>query len=211
MLGAFLALCSAATFALNNAFARRGVLTGSALQALAISVPIGVPMFLAGAIDQRQPRRLFRLLGQGVSLSGARRNPPFRMGPLLQLPRGEGDRIEPCRPAAGIERSHRAVSGGRAARRKPHGAQDPRHRARAVRPAGRRRNSQETGEESRRRRRSARSRRSMPKDISSPGCRRSAMAAAPSSSARDRCERTGREPCRRRRFPTPPPASLCCS
>ncbi|MBX9758549.1 MAG: DMT family transporter [Beijerinckiaceae bacterium] len=50
MLGAFLALCSAATFALNNAFARRGVLTGSALQALAISVPIGVPMFLAGAI-----------------------------------------------------------------------------------------------------------------------------------------------------------------
>lgn len=50
MLGAFLALCSAATFALNNAFARRGVLTGSAVQALAISVPIGVPMFLAGAI-----------------------------------------------------------------------------------------------------------------------------------------------------------------
>lgn len=50
MLGAFLALCSAATFALNNAFARRGVLTGSVLQALSISVPIGVPMFLLGAI-----------------------------------------------------------------------------------------------------------------------------------------------------------------
>src|SRR5690606_25443220 len=50
MLGAFLALCSAATFALNNAFTRRGVLTGSVLQALSISVPIGVPMFLLGAI-----------------------------------------------------------------------------------------------------------------------------------------------------------------
>lgn len=50
MLGAFLALCSAATFALNNAFARRGVLTGSVFQALSISVPIGVPMFLLGAI-----------------------------------------------------------------------------------------------------------------------------------------------------------------
>lgn len=50
MLGAFFALCSAATFALNNAFARRGVLTGTALQALAISVPIGVPMFVLGAL-----------------------------------------------------------------------------------------------------------------------------------------------------------------
>lgn len=50
MLGAFLALCSAGTFALNNAFARRGVLTGTALQALAISVPIGVPMFVIGAL-----------------------------------------------------------------------------------------------------------------------------------------------------------------
>lgn len=49
MLGVFLALCSAATFALNNTFARRGVLTGTATQALSISVPIGVPMFFIGA------------------------------------------------------------------------------------------------------------------------------------------------------------------
>lgn len=49
MLGVFLALCSAATFALNNTFARRGVITGSATQALSISVPIGVPMFFIGA------------------------------------------------------------------------------------------------------------------------------------------------------------------
>ena len=48
MLGGFLARMSALTFAMNNASARRGVLTGSVLQALAISVPFGVPfLFLA--------------------------------------------------------------------------------------------------------------------------------------------------------------------
>lgn len=46
MLGASLALVSAATFGLNNAALRRGVLTGSVLQAMAITVPVGVPLFL---------------------------------------------------------------------------------------------------------------------------------------------------------------------
>jgi uncharacterized membrane protein len=50
VLGGFLALCSAATFALNNAFTRRGVLAGTVLQALSISVPIGVPIFLLAAV-----------------------------------------------------------------------------------------------------------------------------------------------------------------
>lgn len=45
MLGAFLALASAATFGLNNAMLRRGVLTGGVLQAMAITVPLGVPLF----------------------------------------------------------------------------------------------------------------------------------------------------------------------
>jgi uncharacterized membrane protein len=49
-LGGFLALLAAATFALNNAFARRGVLNGTVLQAMAISVPLGVPLFLAAAL-----------------------------------------------------------------------------------------------------------------------------------------------------------------
>jgi drug/metabolite transporter (DMT)-like permease len=49
VLGGFLALLSAATFALNNACVRRGVLSGSALQAMAITVPIGVPLFLLAA------------------------------------------------------------------------------------------------------------------------------------------------------------------
>jgi uncharacterized membrane protein len=50
VLGGFLALCSAATFAINNTFARRGVIGGSVLQALSISVPIGLPMFLLAAV-----------------------------------------------------------------------------------------------------------------------------------------------------------------
>lgn len=45
MLGALLALASAATFGLNNAAIRRGVLTGSVLQAMAVTVPLGVPLF----------------------------------------------------------------------------------------------------------------------------------------------------------------------
>lgn len=45
MLGGFLALMSAVTFALNNASVRRGVVTGSVLQGMAITVPIGVPLF----------------------------------------------------------------------------------------------------------------------------------------------------------------------
>lgn len=55
MLGATLALLSAATFGLNNATLRRGVLSGSVLQALAITVPLGALLFalvalMAGAL-----------------------------------------------------------------------------------------------------------------------------------------------------------------
>jgi uncharacterized membrane protein len=50
VLGVLLAALSAATFAFNNASARRGVLTGSVLQALAITVPIGVPIFLLAVL-----------------------------------------------------------------------------------------------------------------------------------------------------------------
>jgi uncharacterized membrane protein len=48
--GALLALASAATFGLNNAALRRGVLTGGVLQAMAITVPLGVPLFLLACI-----------------------------------------------------------------------------------------------------------------------------------------------------------------
>ena len=50
MVGGLLALLAAVTFAFNNASARRGVLTGSISQAMAITVPIGVPMFFIGAV-----------------------------------------------------------------------------------------------------------------------------------------------------------------
>lgn len=45
MLGAFLALLSACLFGLNNATVRRGVLSGTVSQALAITVPMGMPVF----------------------------------------------------------------------------------------------------------------------------------------------------------------------
>jgi drug/metabolite transporter (DMT)-like permease len=50
VLGGFLSLVAAVTFAFNNASARRGVLTGTLAQALAITVPIGVPMFFVAAL-----------------------------------------------------------------------------------------------------------------------------------------------------------------
>ena len=50
MLGALLAICSAATFAFNNASVRRGVLTGTVGQAMAITVPLGLPLFFLAAL-----------------------------------------------------------------------------------------------------------------------------------------------------------------
>jgi uncharacterized membrane protein len=50
VLGGFIALLSAATFAFNNASVRRGVLTGSVLQAMAITVPIGLPISFLAAV-----------------------------------------------------------------------------------------------------------------------------------------------------------------
>ena len=50
MLGGLLALLASATFALSNVTARRGVLTGSVLQALVVTIWLGVPVFLAAAL-----------------------------------------------------------------------------------------------------------------------------------------------------------------
>lgn len=49
MFGALLALSSAAFFGLNNATVRRGVLKGTVLQGMAITVPLGVPLFIGFA------------------------------------------------------------------------------------------------------------------------------------------------------------------
>jgi uncharacterized membrane protein len=74
VLGGILGLLAAATFAFNNAAVRRGVLTGSVAQALAITVPIGVPMFLAaalatgslGIITEFSPAALVYLASAGI-------------------------------------------------------------------------------------------------------------------------------------------------
>ena len=68
MLGVVLAALSAATFAFNNASARRGVLTGSVAQALAITVPIGVPMFLAAVIATGNLGAVSHFSGQALGL-----------------------------------------------------------------------------------------------------------------------------------------------
>ena len=49
MLGIVFSLLAAAFFGLNSAAARRAVLSGSVMAGLAITVPLGVPLFLAVA------------------------------------------------------------------------------------------------------------------------------------------------------------------
>lgn len=50
MLGGIFALLAAATFAINNVLARRGVVSGSVFQALAITIPLSVPLFLLAVL-----------------------------------------------------------------------------------------------------------------------------------------------------------------
>ena len=50
LLGAALAISSAATFALTNATGRRGVITGTPAQGMVISMPVGLACFLAFAL-----------------------------------------------------------------------------------------------------------------------------------------------------------------
>jgi drug/metabolite transporter (DMT)-like permease len=74
VLGGLLALCSAACFAFNNASVRRAVLTGSIAQGMAITVPIGVPLFFfaalvtghLGAVAGFSPAALMALAAAGV-------------------------------------------------------------------------------------------------------------------------------------------------
>ncbi|MGA7487103.1 MAG: DMT family transporter [Xanthobacteraceae bacterium] len=68
MLGVLLAALSAATFAFNNASARRGVLTGSVAQALAITVPVGVPIFFLAALASDTLATLWRFSAGAVGL-----------------------------------------------------------------------------------------------------------------------------------------------
>ena len=74
MLGGFLALLAAASFAAESATVRRGVLTASVAQAMAITIPLGVPIFLAvaavsgslGSLFAFSPRAIIWLSLAGV-------------------------------------------------------------------------------------------------------------------------------------------------
>ena len=74
MLGAVLAILSAATFAFNNAAARRGVITGSPIQGMAITIPVGligfVPLALVTGLVARfphlAPRSIAWMAGVGL-------------------------------------------------------------------------------------------------------------------------------------------------
>jgi drug/metabolite transporter (DMT)-like permease len=68
VLGVFLAALSAATFAFNNVTARRGVLTGSVAQALAITVPVGVPIFFLAALATGALGTLAAFSGEALGL-----------------------------------------------------------------------------------------------------------------------------------------------
>jgi len=58
VLGSLFAILSAASFALNNATVRRGVVSGTPIQAMAVSVPLGIVCFLPLALLTGE---LFRL------------------------------------------------------------------------------------------------------------------------------------------------------
>lgn len=74
MLGAAYAAIGALTFSLNNVTMRRGVVTGSVLQAMALTVPIGGLSFLLMALAARELHQVLAfpavslawLVGQGV-------------------------------------------------------------------------------------------------------------------------------------------------
>jgi drug/metabolite transporter (DMT)-like permease len=61
VLGGVFALIAAVTFAWTNAAVRRGVVTGTAVQATTLSIPVGLPIFLAALLISGQPARLWGL------------------------------------------------------------------------------------------------------------------------------------------------------
>ncbi len=68
MIGGFLSLLSAVTFAYANASVRRGVLTGTVLQAVAISLPIALPFFLIAMLMTGGFHRLVNFSWRSLAL-----------------------------------------------------------------------------------------------------------------------------------------------
>jgi drug/metabolite transporter (DMT)-like permease len=68
LLGGVLALLAAALFGLNNAATRRGVLTGTVLQGMAISVPVGLPLFFIAVLATSSVADIFNFPSASVLL-----------------------------------------------------------------------------------------------------------------------------------------------
>jgi drug/metabolite transporter (DMT)-like permease len=68
LLGSLLSLASAAFFGLNSATMRRAVLTGTVLQGMAISVPLGVPIFVIAALSAGSFGMLWEFSGRAYIL-----------------------------------------------------------------------------------------------------------------------------------------------
>ena len=74
MIGVFITLLSATAFGINHAMVRRGVINGTATQAVAVSMPLGLVFFSVialmfgqfGVITQFSPYALFMLGAAGI-------------------------------------------------------------------------------------------------------------------------------------------------
>jgi len=71
VLGVLFAALSAASFALNNAGTRRGVLTGTVSQAMAITVPVGLPFFLFILVASGNWEKLVQFPPSGIRMMAA--------------------------------------------------------------------------------------------------------------------------------------------
>jgi len=69
VLGALYAALAALTFALNNATLRRGVVTGTVMQAMAVTVPVGAAGFLVLALSAFRPLPPAGWPGRALSIS----------------------------------------------------------------------------------------------------------------------------------------------
>src|SRR6202040_3453120 len=85
LLGVLYAALGAFTFALNNVTMHRGVVTGSVLQGMALTVPIGGLSFLVMTIAFGELHQLVVFPMGGAHLVGMPRRRAFRHWPLLQL------------------------------------------------------------------------------------------------------------------------------
>jgi drug/metabolite transporter (DMT)-like permease len=73
LLGAVLAVLSAATFALTNATGRRGVISGTPAQGMVISIPVGLVCFVTVALltgDLQNPGRFSTIALASLSAAG---------------------------------------------------------------------------------------------------------------------------------------------